>query len=300
LIIVDGYCHLGECRVYDQRITDSELINALNANRVSAAVVAPFPGAPNPAQVHDDIASLASRYPGRFFGLANVNPHINRVTYHAEIERTIRQLGFVGIVLDTLGHAVDPNGLDGQTVFEAAREFAVPVVVHTGSGAPFGLPSVVLPRARSYSDVKIILAHAGGGLFASEAYIVAKEASNVYLETSSCGAEDLKRLVEEIGPSRVLFGSDRPINQPVELLKYRSLNFYHYQQYQAMGQTATDIYRLLGVTEIQDEVTVAVESPITVQSTVTPDRTLAPDSSDTVESPIIPESSIASESSATV
>ncbi len=281
MIIVDGYCHLGECRVYDQRITDGELVNALNANRVSAAVVAPFPAPPNPAQVHDDIASLASRYPGRFFGLANVNPHINRMTYHAEIERAIRQLGFVGIVLDTLGHAVDPNGQDGQTVFEAAREFAVPVVVHTGSGAPFGLPSIVLPRARSYSDVKIILAHAGGGLFASEAYVVAKEASNVYLETSSCSAEDVKRLVEEIGPSRVMFGSDRPINQPVELLKYRSLNFYHYQQYQALGQTAIDVYRLVGVTEIPDEVPATVETPVTVESPATAESSATVESSAT-------------------
>jgi predicted TIM-barrel fold metal-dependent hydrolase len=252
LIIVDSYLHLGESRVYDVAIDESEILEALNSNRISAAIVAPFPGPPNPAQVHDDIASLASRYPGRVFGLANVNPHINRDTFHGEIERCVRQLGFVGVVLDTLGHAVNPNGNDGQTVFEVARELGVPIVVHTGTGAPFGLPSAVLPRARSYSDVKIVLAHAGAGMYTAEAQIVAREASNVYLETSWCRSDDIKRLINEIGATRVMFGADLPSNEAAELSKYRSIGLYHFQQYQALGQTAIDLFALQGVPEVPE------------------------------------------------
>jgi predicted TIM-barrel fold metal-dependent hydrolase len=253
LIIVDSFTHLGECRVYDQRITDAQLLDALNANKISAAVVAPFPGAPSPPQTHDDIANFASRNPGRAFGLVNANPHVNRDLYHREVERCVRTLGFVGIVLDTFGHAVDPNTPDGQTVFEAAREFGVPIVVHTGTGAPFGLPSAVLPRAKTYSDVKIVLGHAGAGLYTGEALIVAREATNVYLETSYCWGEDVKRLVEDLGPSRVMFGSDRPVNQPVELAKYQSNGLYFYQQYNSLGQTAIDVFHLQGVTELVQE-----------------------------------------------
>lgn len=255
MIIVDSFCHIGECRIYDLSVNQSEIVEGLNSNRVSAVILSPFPGPPNPAQVHDDIANLASRFPGRVFGLASVNPHIDRDVYHGEVERCVRQLGFVGVVLDTLGHAVNPNGTDGQTVFEAGRELNVPVVVHTGTGAPFGLPSAVLPRARSYSDVKIVLAHAGAGLYSYEAQVVAKEASNVYLETSWCRGDDIKRLIGDLGASRVMFGSDMPGSQAAELNLYRSLGLYHFQQYQALGQTAIDLFALQGVPEIPDPTT---------------------------------------------
>src|SRR5439155_8343404 len=122
VIVVDAYSHLGECRIYEQTVAEHEIIDSLNENRVSAAVVAPFPGAPNPAQVHDSIADLARRYPGRVFGIVNVNPHIDRDRVHREAERCVQQLGFVGIVLDTFGYAVNPNGQDAQTIFEIARE----------------------------------------------------------------------------------------------------------------------------------------------------------------------------------
>jgi len=253
LIIVDAFTHVGECRIHDQNVTESALVEALNSNGVSAALVSPFPAPANPAKVHDQIADLGSRYPGRFFGLVNVNPHINRDLYHREVERCVRQLGFIGLVMDTLGHAMNPNGDDGRTVFEAARDFGVPLVVETGS-VPFGLPSGLLRRARDYSDVKLVLAHSGMGMFTAEAEQLAHEFSNVYLETSGCPGTAVKRLVEGLGPGRVLLGSDVPENLASELAKYRNLGLYHYQQYQSMGQNAIDLFALKGVTEVPEPV----------------------------------------------
>jgi predicted TIM-barrel fold metal-dependent hydrolase len=250
LIIVDSFCHLGECRVYDQIIFENEIVNTLTENQVSAVIVAPFPGAPNPAKVHDDVASLASRYPGRVFGLANVNPHINRDTYRREVERCVRDLGFVGVVLDTAGHAVNPNSRDAQTVFEIGRELTIPVVVHTGTGIPFGLPSAVLPRARAYSDVKIVLAHAGAGLYTFEAQAVAKEAPNVSLGVSWCRPDDVRAMVTDIGANRLLFASDVPGNQSLELTKLKSLGLFQFQQFQTFGQNAIDVFGLKGVPDL--------------------------------------------------
>ncbi len=256
MIIVDSYCHVGECRVYDQTVYDYEIVDALNTNRVSAMIIRPFPGAPNPAKVHDQIADLASRNPGRVFGLGMANPHINRDVYHREMERCVKELGFVGVVLDTFGHAVNPNGHDGQTVFEVGRELNVPVVVHTGTGAPFGLPSAVLPRIRSYSDVKVVLAHAGAGLYSIEAQVVAKEATNVWLGTSWCRTIDVRGMVNEIGTGRMMFASDIPANQAAELAKLRSVGLFQFQQQQIFGQTAVDVFSLQGVPDISEPATV--------------------------------------------
>jgi predicted TIM-barrel fold metal-dependent hydrolase len=251
LIIVDTYCHLGECRIYDQNVFESEIVSSLNQNHVSAVIVAPFPAPPNPSSVHDRIADLGARHPGRVFGLASVNPHINRDKYRAEIERCVRQLGFVGVVLETLGHAVNPNGNDAQTVFEVARELHIPVVVHTG-GSPFGLPAAVLPRARSYSDVKIVLANAGAVNYTSEAQIVTREAANVFLSTAWCRGEDVKAIVTDLGANRIMFGSDLPSNQASELAKYRGLTLFQFQQLQAFSQTAIDVFGLHGVPDLPE------------------------------------------------
>lgn len=270
MITVDAYCHVGDCCIYETSVSDYEVVDALNANRISAAIVEPFPGAPNPADVHDRIATLASRYPGRIFGVASVTPHIDRDRYHREIERCVRDMGFVGVALNTFGHAVNPNGRDAKTVFEVARELSIPVVVETGWGAPFGLPSAILPRAREYSDVKIVLAHAGAGLYTFEAFVVAREAANVYLETSWCRGEDVKWLVTELGASRVMMGSDRAVNQEAELAKYRSLGLFQFQQYQVLGQNAIDVFGLKGVTEYVEPVTVEEPAVTTQEPAETP------------------------------
>lgn len=253
MIIVDSYSHLGECRIYDQNVFESEITSSLNQNLVSAFIVAPFPGAPNPASVHDRIADLGTRHPGRVFGLASVNPHINRDRYRAEVERCVTQLGFVGVVLETLGHAVNPLGNDAQTVFETARQFHIPVVVHTGS-SPFGLPSVVLPRARSYSDVKIVLANCGAVNYTQEAQVVAREASNVYLSAAWCRGDDIKTIVTDLGANRVMFASDYPANQTTEMSKFRALNLFQFQQLQAFSQTAMDVFGLKGVPDVPESV----------------------------------------------
>ena len=261
MITIDAFCHVGDCCIFETTVGEYEIIAAIDANRVNAVILQPFPGAPNPAATHDRIADLASRYPGRIYGVANVNPHINLDKYHQEIERCVRQLGFVGVALDTFGHSVNPNGRYAKTVFETARELGIPVVVRTGWGAPFGLPSAVLPRAREYSDVKIVLASAGAGLYTHEAYVVAREAPNVYLETSWCRSDDLRWLINELGATRIMFGSDLASNQEVELAKYRSLGLFQFQQYNVFGQTALEVFGLKGVAEL------AEPSPVTTAAT---------------------------------
>ena len=280
MITVDAYCHLGDCCIYETTVGETELVAALDANRVSAVIVQPFPGAPNPVEVHDRIARLGGKHPGRVFGVANATPHIDRDRYHREIERCVKELGFVGVALNTLGHVVNPNGRDARTVFEVARELSIPIVVETGWGVPFGLPSALLGRAREYSDVKIVLSPAGAGPYIQEAFVLARECSNVYVSTPWCRGVDVKWLIDELGASRVLLGSDLPSNLEAELAKYRSLGLFYFQQYQVLGQNAIDVFGLKGVTEY-------VEPTPNVEPAAAPVEVTAPVSGeDTAEEPV--------------
>ena len=245
MIVVDVHAHLGSCTVFDISTPEDEVIRTMDENGIDVAILQPYPGAPDAIAVHNEIAELAKKCPGRIFGIASVNPRfLGKDKYFAEVERCIKDLGFVGVKLHTIGHAVSPVSEIGGWVFEAANKFEVPIQVHTGTGLPFALPSACIPQAMKYPDLPIVLLHAGWVIVSADAYITAKAYPNIYLETSwSVGAE-IEWWVNELGAHRIMMGSDLPNNRAAELAKYRALNLTDEQFEQVLGGTAIDVYKL--------------------------------------------------------
>jgi predicted TIM-barrel fold metal-dependent hydrolase len=139
---------------------------------------------------------------------------------------------------------VNPLTEDGQLVFETALGLGIPAMVHTGAGIPFSLPALCIPAAKKYPDLKIILAHAGGGIVSAEAQVAASLYSNLYLETSWCLGEDIRWMISTIGADHVMMGADLPSNVPVEFAKYRALDLSQEDYDQVMGKTAVEIFNL--------------------------------------------------------
>jgi uncharacterized protein len=98
----------------------------------------------------------------------------------------------------------------------------VPLIVHTGLGAPAALPSLIIPRARQFPSLPIVLAHAGFVAYADEAIVTAQECPNVYLEPSWCQYYQAQKMIAAIGSGRMMMGSDHPPNLAVELAKWRA------------------------------------------------------------------------------
>jgi predicted TIM-barrel fold metal-dependent hydrolase len=48
----------------------------------------------------------------------------------------------------------------------------------------------------------------------------AQELSNVYLETSWCASTEVERLIDEVGPDRVVFGSDAAVDGPQHFVRH--------------------------------------------------------------------------------
>ncbi|MCL5958773.1 MAG: amidohydrolase [Chloroflexi bacterium] len=245
MTVIDAHAHLGTCTVFDVTITEEELLGAMNQNGIDVALVQPLPGAPDAITAHDAIAALAKKYPGRIIGVVSANPRfLGKDRYFAEVERCIKELGFVGVKLHTIGHAVNPISEVGGWVFEAAHQFGVPITVHTGTGIPFAMASACIPRAMQYPHLPIVINHAGFALMSTDAYVAAKVCPNVYLETSwSLGAE-VKWWVNELGAHRVMMGADLPNNKAVEVAKYRALDLTEEQYHQVLGGTAIEVFRL--------------------------------------------------------
>jgi predicted TIM-barrel fold metal-dependent hydrolase len=243
--IIDAHEHLGSCRIFDAELTADRLLSALDVHGIDTALVMPFPGAPDAARAHDEIAALSDRTGGRVRGIVLFNPHVEPAHYAHEAERCVRELRFVALKLHTVGHAVEPLSRDGRHVAETAARLGVPLMVHTGGvGTPFASPSHCLPLARAHPDTSIVLAHAGMGVATREAAVVAGEAENIYLETSWCPVLDTATLVAELGAERVMFGADAPENIPIELTKFRGLGLDAKALERCLGGNATRVFGL--------------------------------------------------------
>lgn len=242
--VIDAHAHLGECCVFGLYSTEEEMLRRMDENGVDATIVQPYPGAKNYVRRHDEIAELCAKHPGRFFGLASLTPHQDHDKYQREVERCVKELKFVGVKLHTIGHGVNPLTEDGDLVFATAFRLGIPAMVHTGAGIPFSLPALCMPAARKYPGLKIVLAHAGGGIVSAEAQVAASLFSNLYLETSWCLGEDIRWMVSTIGADRVMMGADLPSNVPVEFAKYRALELTPEAYDQVMGGTAVEVFNL--------------------------------------------------------
>ncbi|MGI6611041.1 MAG: amidohydrolase family protein [Limnochordia bacterium] len=248
-MIIDVHAHLGWDTVFEDDFTKDELLQSQETNGIDTTIVQPgiCHDLRTVQKQHDAIAELACAFPGRFCGMANPNPHLPEKEYSAELRRCTTTLGFVGVKLHPHGHCLSPDSAAGRMVFGLAQELGIPVMIHTGAGIPWALPANILPVARQFPDVRIVMAHAGHMLMASEALTVATYCPNVYLETSWTGGFLVRHFAENLGAHRLLFGSDHADNAATELTKLRTARLSAEQLCWCLGKTAASIYRLKGL-----------------------------------------------------
>jgi predicted TIM-barrel fold metal-dependent hydrolase len=218
---VDTHEHLGRSRFTGYETTASGLMASMDRYHIDAALVLPQATLDTASAQHDLIAAAVHNAPGKLFGVASICPWVGEDAYWAEARRTVEGMGFVALKLDTSGHGIAPNSGPARVVFECAKTLGVPVIVHTGTAIPNGLPALCIPAARDFPTVPIIMAHAGFAVYAAEALVAAQVADNLYVEPSWCAEYQVKEFVRVLGAERVLYGSDHLENIPVQLEKFR-------------------------------------------------------------------------------
>ncbi|MFB0522883.1 MAG: amidohydrolase family protein, partial [Candidatus Bathyarchaeia archaeon] len=146
-MIIDAHTHLGYDYVYEEDLTRDLLLSNMERNKIDVSIVQPGTvlDLETVVREHNEIASLAKEMSGRINGMANPNPHLSTDLYRKELERCVSALGFVGVKLHPQAHAVNPSSSMGQKVFQAALDMGIPVMVHTGDGIPWALPSTLIP-----------------------------------------------------------------------------------------------------------------------------------------------------------
>lgn len=247
MLILDAHAHLGHDVVFDETSTEEEMLEWHERCRISGAVIQPFVPRPymeDTKAIHDRIAALCRTYPGRYFGMASINPHVRPEAYEKEAARCVNELGFVAIKLTPIAHAAHPATKDGLHVFEVAQALNVPVMVHTGAGIPFSDPAALETAVERFLKVPIILAHAGTDLFFTQALSLARRFDHVYLEPSWLSILNVRKALATIGPEKIMFSSDHAVNIPVELVKYQTLLPQGEGLQRVLSGTAAEVFGL--------------------------------------------------------
>lgn len=113
----------------------------MDKHNITASFVMPQPTLESIPDVHQKIAEMARKYPERIYGMASLDPWMSEEEYLSQVHTCIVDYAFIAIKLHPLGHNIPPLSPLCNKIYEAARQYKVPVIVHTGIGNPFSLPS---------------------------------------------------------------------------------------------------------------------------------------------------------------
>ncbi|WP_250008203.1 amidohydrolase family protein [Actinoplanes sp. M2I2] len=114
-------------------------------------------------------------------------------------------------------YPADTPGLDPY--LKVAEQAGVPVTVHSAPGPAD--PDLIARLADRFPTVPFVLYHTYLGPPEGRRRAVrhAKRHPNLHLETSWCGSRTVERLIDDVGPGRVLFGSDAATDGPSHFVR---------------------------------------------------------------------------------
>jgi len=205
ILVIDAHTHVGPWTSFPIFHQDAEsMLRVMDRMGVHLSVVSGMVAMANEFQKGNDTAlAAAEAYPGRFKAYATPFPNHPSGSL-PELERCLNK-GAAGIKIHT-SHGKPYDHDEYMPVYQLAHERELPILAHTWGQKDM---EILGKLADAYPKATFISAHAGARDV--ESYIqAAKEHPNLYLETcTSITAKGLlERFCSELGPHKLLFGSD--------------------------------------------------------------------------------------------
>jgi predicted TIM-barrel fold metal-dependent hydrolase len=215
-IVIDAHAHYGYMGMWGQRdVSIEEILVAADDAGIDKFCLSSIEALSfDMEEGNKAIYLLMKRYPGRVIGFGTLPaPYFGKRGLD-EIQRAVEVYGMKGVgeLETTARYPLDnPNWI---AVLEKAADLKVPVLVHSVDG-PCARAAERVPEAT------ILLAHLGAGYGIAvnewlDAIEMAKTHPNVYLETcqSDISYGQIEMAVKELGPERIVFGTDSPLLDP--------------------------------------------------------------------------------------
>ncbi|HPT62581.1 MAG TPA: amidohydrolase family protein [Bacillota bacterium] len=250
MMIIDAHCHYFETEggldfvkgaSFEEHVQDME---SANIDKFILFTLNGLFG--DYRRANDNLAVIASRYPDMVIPFGTFNPWYGQDALD-EIDRCMNVLGFRGFKLHPWMTGFPINSEMLNPFLEKIMSYDVPVLIHSGT-PPWSEPLQIGEVARRFPELRIVMAHMGIIDLWKEAIDAAKSNKNIWLETSGVPGSAIKIAVEEVGPERIVFGSDSPYGgQGGHLFQMNKIRFLD------LGTTATElilggnIQRILGI-----------------------------------------------------
>jgi predicted TIM-barrel fold metal-dependent hydrolase len=173
---------------------------------------------------HQDVIDLSNRDPERFYKIFWFNPKIDS----EQEERSYKILenhfekGFCGVKIHSGINLVKvPRDIMSLATFMQEYDKNFPLFIHfTPKFSAFGGISSknIAKLAQTFPNLKIVVLHAGCTMeFAIDFGLSLKQYKNIYFETSCSIPYAILSLVKTVGHKQLLFGSDAPVTNPLNL-----------------------------------------------------------------------------------
>lgn len=240
--IFDTHTHLGVARHSPRSCTAEELLRSMDRHGIDRSLAIPFPVVDDYRAQHDLIGRAVRDHPDRLMGAACLFPLIERTVFRDEVRRCREQYGFAALKLQPQYHGLNALSASSDFFFETALENHMAVVCHTGSGLPLASPALLMMPARKYPALKIVVAHAGGGIFVHEAILAALFCPNILLELSSLMPHHVLEVLSYVSSDRLMIGSDLPESVETEIGKIQTLDIPDTDKRNILHETACRIF----------------------------------------------------------
>ncbi len=240
--IFDTHTHLGTARHSGRTYMPDDMLRDMDRWGVDRSVAIPFPVVDDYRAQHDLIGRAVREHPDRLVGCACLYPLIDRATFRDEVRRCREQYGFVALKLQPQYHGLNPFLASSDFFFETALENQMAVICHTGSGLPFASPALLMMPARKFPDLKIVVGHAGGGMFVHEAILAAVFCPNITLELSTLMPHHVMEVLRHVASDRLMIGSDLPESIETEIGKILTLDAPDSDKRNILNETGCRIF----------------------------------------------------------
>lgn len=214
-LVWDVHCHLTSVPgdTPEARITEIvKYLDRVGINRVMLSLGYPLEIDPSPAQMrleNDQVLRAIRHRPDRAYGFVYLNPNHVQASLD-EFDRCVRDGPMVGVKLWVARHCNTPE-LD--PIAERAAAMKAPVLQHTwfktdGNGPGESTPSDIAELAARHPTVSFICGHTGGNWELGIRAI--RGARNVLAGLAGSNPTNgfVEMAVRELGPERVVYGSD--------------------------------------------------------------------------------------------
>ena len=156
----------------------------------------------------------------RFIVCCSVKPTSNNAVKEVG---EYKAMGLKGVKMHPNFARFYPNDRAAWPCYEAAGRNNLPVLIHcgrTGQEPKKGIANMLY--SEDYADIKnfsepveafprvrFVFCHAGA-LQNAEAIVIAKKNKNVWMDVQGQSVDNIRKMIKELGPERLMFGSDFP------------------------------------------------------------------------------------------